>query len=53
MQVFIEHQQSMQIKFMEEASQNQAEQFGVVDTGISNTINKEIVDQKSIESNVD
>lgn len=53
MQAFIEHQQSMQIKFMEETSQNQAEQFAAVDTSISNTDNKELVKQKSIESNVD
>ncbi|VVC42034.1 Tim10/DDP family zinc finger [Cinara cedri] len=49
MQAFIEHQQSMQIKFMEEASQNQA----VVNLGISNTDTKEIVEQKSIESKKD
>lgn len=45
MQAFIEHQQSMQIKFMEEASQNQA----VVDPRFSNSDNKETVEQNTKE----
>lgn len=54
MQAFIEHQQQSMQKFMEEASQKQAEQDVVIDSNnISDTENKEIVEQQSTEVNVD
>lgn len=44
MQAFIEHQQQSMQKFMEEAAQKQTEQE-VVDSNITDTENKEIVEQ--------
>lgn len=55
MQAFIEHQQQSMQKFMEEASQKQAEQEPAADTNtaeiVVETENKEIVEQ-STESNL-
>lgn len=55
MQAFIEHQQQSMQKFMEEASQKQAEQEPAADTNTAETVveteNKEIVEQ-STESNL-
>lgn len=57
MQAFIEHQQQSMQKFMEEASQKQAEQDGVIEpnniSNISDTENKEIVEQESTKVNLD
>ncbi|NP_001156116.1 mitochondrial import inner membrane translocase subunit Tim9 B [Acyrthosiphon pisum] len=50
MQAFIEHQQQSMQKFIEDSSQKQAEQeAAVVDSNISDTENKEIVQQESTE----
>lgn len=47
MQAFIEHQQQSMQKFMEEASKKQAEQETAVESNISDTENKEVVEQST------
>jgi len=50
MQAFIDHQQQSMQKFVEEASQKQAEQENtVVESNNSDTENKEIVQQELTE----
>jgi len=53
MQAFIEHQQQSMQKFMEEASQKQAEQNEVTDSNISPPESKPLVEEQSTELKID
>lgn len=53
MQAFIEHQQQSMQKFMDDAAQKQAEQETLVDSNISDTENKEVTEEQSVESKTD
>lgn len=53
MQAFIEHQQQSMQKFMDEAAQKQAEQEAVVDSNVSDTENKDVTGEQSVETKTD